>query len=86
MPYVKDRTIARPETPGELNYFLTTEAARYLERRGLSYATLNEVVGALECCKLEMYRRVFAPYEDKKMLENGDAYPASVVTKPEGGR
>jgi len=38
------------------------------------YAHLNEVVGVLECAKLELYRRVVAPYEDQKMTESGDVY------------
>jgi len=38
------------------------------------YTTYNEVVGVLECAKLEMYRRAVAPYEDEKIAENGDVY------------
>jgi hypothetical protein len=26
----------------------------------------------LECCKLELYRKIAAPYEDIKIQENGD--------------
>ena len=36
------------------------------------YADINELIGALECAKLEFYRRKAAPYEDKKAVENGD--------------
>ena len=36
--------------------------------------TTAEVLGVLECVKLELYRRVAAPYEDKKCQENGDVY------------
>lgn len=36
--------------------------------------SLADVLGTLECVKLEFYRRVVAPYEDKKCAENGDAY------------
>lgn len=35
------------------------------------YTDMNEVVGMLECCKLEYYRKVASPYEDKKEAENG---------------
>jgi len=31
--------------------------------------------GVLENVKQEMYRRLAAPYEDKKAEENGDVYP-----------
>jgi hypothetical protein len=40
----------------------------------LNYATLNELVGVLECAKLELYRRIVSPYEDTKMESNGDVY------------
>lgn len=32
-------------------------------------------LGAVECAKLEFMRRVVAPYEDGKILANGDVYP-----------
>jgi len=82
MPYIDDETRAmltltpaRPVTPGELNYKLTRELLDYLARLGHSYTRFNEVIGALECAKLELYRRLLAPYEDKKKDENGDVYP-----------
>jgi len=64
-----------PQTPGELNFVITDVIDTYLlNRHHLSYQALNEVVGVLECAKLELYRRVAAPYEDKKCVENGDVY------------
>lgn len=82
MPYVDqetrrrlDREGAAPGSPGELNYAITRLVDRYLAAKGgLRYAHLNEVVGALECAKLELYRRVAAPYEDEKIVEAGDVY------------
>jgi hypothetical protein len=35
---------------------------------------MNEIVGALECCKQEFIRRKLNPYEDKKIKENSDVY------------
>jgi hypothetical protein len=35
---------------------------------------VNEAIGVLECAKLELYRRVAAPYEDEKIAESGDVY------------
>jgi hypothetical protein len=59
---------------GELNFQLTEKCLEYLS--GVyNYEKLNAVMGALECCKLEMYRRMVVPYEDKKIKENGDVYP-----------
>lgn len=58
---------------GELNYLITKIIDRQL---GLApnYARYNEIIGMLECCKLELYRRMLAPYEDKKKDSNGDVY------------
>jgi hypothetical protein len=84
MPYIKKErrdAIASGDAPqdaGELNFALTTIMDKYLQAKGnLRYAHINEVVGALECAKLELYRRVAAPYEDQKMKESGDVYRSS---------
>ncbi len=84
MPYITADARARldtggkPETPGELNYAITRLVDDYLiQRGGIRYAHLNEVIGALECVKLELYRRVAAPYEDQKLNETGDVYRSS---------
>jgi len=66
-----------PACSGEMNYLLTRLCqiylARYREIFGrVDYEGRAEVVSALECCKLEFYRRNLAPYEDTKIKENGD--------------
>jgi hypothetical protein len=35
------------------------------------YTDFNEIIGFLECCKLEYYRKKIGPYEDLKENENG---------------
>ncbi len=62
------------DKPGELNYAITEMLINYLNRKGVSYTNMNEVIGVLECAKLELYRRMTAPYEDTKIEENGDVY------------
>lgn len=57
---------------GVLNYVITRIIACFLVK--LSYAKLNNIIGVLECVKLELSRRVLAPHEDKKKEENGDVY------------
>lgn len=61
-------------TAGQLNFILTKLVLRFARRRGESYAGYNEALGVLEAVKLELYRRMVAPYEDKKREENGDVY------------
>lgn len=60
--------------PGELNYLITRFVDEFVKRKGEKYSVFNEVVGVLECCKLEYYRRMVAPYEEKKKKQNGDVY------------
>lgn len=62
------------ETPGELNYLITTLLNAYLLDHGKRYQTINDIIGALESAKAEFYRRVVAPYEDEKKSLNGDVY------------
>lgn len=37
-----------------------------------SYLRYERILGALECIKQELYRRVITPYEEEKKKENGD--------------
>jgi hypothetical protein len=91
MPYIAEerRTAIRegapPQNAGELNYLLTWVVDRFLrDRNGFRYADLNDAVGALECAKLELYRRVAAPYEDQKLAAEGDVYDAAVIRRARG--
>ena len=63
-----------PVNAGELNYLISTLVDEFMLEHGKSYSVMNEIVGALECAKLEMYRRICAPYEDEKIEANGDVY------------
>jgi hypothetical protein len=61
--HTADRYISRAQS-----YMMTVE---YRERH---FNAQREAIGALECCKLEFYRRVAVPYEDRKIKSNGDVY------------
>lgn len=79
MPYIKQNRRNEidnwdAENSGELNYLLTIQILEYWNRIGHKYQTINDIIGALEGAKLEFYRRVAVPYEDKKIAENGDVY------------
>lgn len=62
------------KTPGELNYQITQLCLDYLDKHMQGYQWYNDVIGALECAKLEMYRKRISLYEDKKAIENGEIY------------
>ena len=85
MPYIKqalrdvfdassggDLEAVTADDAGELNFLVSTLCSNYLRKHGVRYENINAVVGVLECAKLELYRRLAAPYEDSKVLENGD--------------
>lgn len=85
MPYVRkearsllDDSMA-PHDPGSLNYVVTNILDGYITRKGLSYGVINEAIGVLECAKLELYRRIAIPYENKKIKENGDVYSKELL-------
>ncbi len=85
MPYIQKQhrdalqTGKEPNNPGELNYLITNLLKGYTDVKGLSYQTINDVLGALEGAKLEYYRRVAVNYEESKIKLNGDVYESTKV-------
>ena len=78
MPYIKpehrknlDIKLFPVVSSGELNYIITQ---LLLDTKPQCYEDYNALVGVLECCKLEFYRRAVAKYEDEKIKENGDVF------------
>lgn len=80
LPYVQNEVRkqldneSNPTSAGQLNYVITHQILKYISNKNKNYELLNEVVGVLECCKQELYRRIIVPYEDNKMIQNGDVY------------
>lgn len=65
-----------PENAGELNFIVSTLINNYLLKKGVRYAHINEMMGALECAKMELYSVIAEPYEAAKCEENGAVYTA----------
>lgn len=80
MPYIEQssrRYIAEGDGPanaGELNYAITLAIMRYYYRQDPKYQHINDILGALEGAKLEFNRRIVAPFEETKRVNNGDVY------------
>lgn len=53
---------------GNVNYTITKMLKEIYPQ---SYYNYNRAIGVLECIKQEFYRVDVAPYEDKKIIENG---------------
>ena len=66
-----DDESSTPGNTGELTYALYRACLDYLPTSP-RFADYSEVIAALECAKLEFYRRHLAPYEDTKIDESGD--------------
>lgn len=79
MPYIPQDMRLRvegpegPQTAGQLNYAITRIIDKYLGPDPI-YQDINDALGALEGAKLELYRRVAVPLEERKRAENGDVY------------
>ena len=78
MPYIKNEDKQRlqhgaaPKTAGELNYAIHLLLDKFILHNNLSYQTCNDIMGALQGVQQEFYRRKVAPYENQKMITNGD--------------
>ena len=62
---------------GSLNYAVHKLIAQYFSQNEQDYQSFNDVIGVLDCAKMEIYRRLIAEYEEKKILQNGDVEPYS---------
>ena len=62
------------DSAGEINYLCSVIVLEYIKQKDLTYRTINDAIGALECAKLELYRRLAVPYEETKIIANGDIY------------
>lgn len=89
MPYIDQqfRYVLKPrcipaKTEGDLNYQISVLLNRYMEHHGLSYNRMGDCTSACENAAAEFRRRVMAPYEDQKILDNGDVYSDIVIPQP----
>lgn len=55
---------------GDINYCFSRILASLVNKP--SYKKIAVITGVLENIKQEFYRRVASPYEDKKIVQNGD--------------
>jgi len=73
------------EMKGVANYLVTRLVLGLLKPEdGWRYSSLADVVGTLEAAKLEVYRRLVAPYEDGAIDKNGDLDEYKPTGEPDG--
>lgn len=62
-------------TAGDMNYLISSMFYRFSNGcNKVSYSKYNEIIGILECAKMEFYRRIITSYEDEKIASNGDVF------------
>jgi len=57
--------------PGHMNYIVSLMIEKIYGAKK-RYSDHNEIIGVLHCIALEFYRRKTAPYEDGKIVSEGD--------------
>lgn len=57
---------------GELNYAMTRLALMLLKRLEFNYSSMSNILGTMQAAAHEFYFRVFRPYENNKLVTNGD--------------
>lgn len=62
-------TLPIEDRDGVLNYAVTRVIKKTYP---LKYFHINRALGVLSAIAFEFYRKIAGPYEDKKILENGD--------------
>jgi len=67
----KLKSIPMDKIDGHINYCISTMMK---ELYSPSYFNYNRMMGVAACVQQELYRRLVAPYEDKKIKENGDVF------------
>lgn len=65
-----------PVGVGGLTFAICELVIEYMDLYHPAFQSYAEVIAALECAKLEFYRRAVVPYEKKRAKANGDlAWP-----------
>ncbi|MBI5780002.1 MAG: hypothetical protein HZA49_11200 [Planctomycetes bacterium] len=79
----KLKSIPMEKVDGHINYCISTmmkelyspsPARTPMNISGGGYFNYNRMMGVVACVQQELYRRLVAPYENKKIKENGDVF------------
>ena len=72
--------VSEQDTAGMMNYVITSLLYKFRQGKW-NYNRINSAIGMLECCKLELYRRLASPYEDSKIKSNNDVWMYQIQDK-----
>ena len=66
---------------GDLNYVICELVGQYIAQTGVSYTKMSEKIDAVHDAETELRRRLLDPYEDKKIIDNGDVPSFKTILK-----
>jgi len=69
--YVEDMT-GFIKSKGDINYAISQLIGSLILRDGIGYTTMSNYIDVLPDAEAELRRRLLDPYEDYKIIENGD--------------
>ncbi len=83
MPYIKDKDKDEMadaindlgmfiESKGDLNYAICELVGKFILSGKVSYTEMSEKIDAVHDAEAELRRRLLDPYEDLKIIQNGD--------------
>ena len=64
---------------------LSKSMDKYIDNKGLNYQTINDIIGAIECCKMEILRRrPFSRYDYKFIVSEMEKFKENVYQSVAG--
>ena len=90
MPYIKDEEKKKftkfihnlttyINSKGDLNYVICEIVGRYIAQTGVSYTKMSEKIDTVHDAETELRRRLLDPYEDQKIIDNGDVPSFKII-------
>jgi hypothetical protein len=70
------------DVDGIANYIITSILCEIFLSK-LRYRNIARLLGCLEACKMEFYRRIAEPYEDEAVCKHGDIDVFGVISNRE---
>lgn len=92
MPYIKDEEkkkftkfinnlVSYINSKGDLNYVICELVGQYIAQTGVTYDKMSEKIDAVHDAEAELRRRLLDPYEDQKIIDNGDVPSFKTILK-----
>jgi len=92
MPYIKDKEkkkfanlidklVLYINSKGDLNYVICELTSQFIAQTGVTYTRMSEKIDAVHDAEAELRRRLLDPYEDQKIIDNGDVPSFKIISQ-----